>query len=80
VFKGIAEFATEQPEIITGEDYQYKAGTLFDQLLRVKINIFNISKINSEVRGGKAPRIKRLSEYIGESYFDYLVSADLLQY
>jgi hypothetical protein len=47
VFKGIAEFATESPEIITGEDYQYKAGTLFDQLLRVKINIFNISKINS---------------------------------
>ena len=38
----------------------------------VHINIFNISKINSEVRGGKSPRIKRLSEYIGESYFDYL--------
>jgi type III restriction enzyme len=36
------------------------------------VNIFNISKINSEVRGGKSPRIKRLSEYIGESYFDYL--------
>src|SRR5690606_1952674 len=33
-----------------------------------------ISKINSEVRGGKAPRIKRLSEYIGESYFEYLAS------
>ena len=76
VFKGIAEFATELPEIITGEDYQYKAGTLFDQLLRVKINIFNISKINSEVRGGRAPRIKRLSEYIGESYFDYLAGRD----
>ena len=38
----------------------------------VHVNIFNISKINSEVRGGKSPRIKRLSEYIGESYFDYL--------
>ena len=38
----------------------------------VHINIFNISKINSEVRGGKSPRIKRLSEYIGESYFAYL--------
>ena len=76
VFKGIAEFATEPPEIITGEDYQYKAGTLFDQLLRVKINIFNISKINSEVRGGRTPRIKRLSEYIGESYFEYLAGRD----
>ncbi len=72
VFKGISEFATEAPEVITGDDYEAKAGTLFDQLLRCKINIFNISKINSEVRGGKSPRIKRLSEYIGESYFSYL--------
>ena len=72
VFKGIAEFATDAPEIITGDNYEQKAGTLFDQLLRCKVNIFNISKINSEVRGGKSPRIKRLSEYIGESYFEYL--------
>ena len=74
VFKGIAEFATDAPEIITGDNYEAKAGTLFDQLLRCKVNIFNISKINSEVRGGKSPRIKRLSEYIGESYFEYLAS------
>jgi type III restriction enzyme len=72
VFQGIAEFATDVPEIITGDDYEEKAGNLFDQLPRCKVNIFNISKINSEVRGGKSPRIKRLSEYIGESYFDYL--------
>lgn len=39
-------------------------------------NIFNISKINAEVRGGKAPRIKRLSEYIGQSYFEYLAGLD----
>jgi len=74
VFKGIAEFAQEAPEIITGDDYEAKAGTLFDQVLRCKVNIFNISKINSEVRGGKSPRIKRLSEYIGESYFEYLAA------
>jgi type III restriction enzyme len=72
VFKGIAEFATDAPEIITGDNYEAKAGSLFDQFLRCKVNIFNISKINSEVRGGKAPRIKRLSEFIGESYFEYL--------
>ncbi len=72
VFKGIAEFATNAPEIITGDTYEQRAGTLFDVLIRCKINIFNISKINSEVRGGRLPRIKRLSEYIGESYFDYL--------
>lgn len=72
VFKGIAEFATEPPEIITGDNYEAKAGTLFDLTLRCKVNIFNIAKINTEVRGGRSPRIKRLSEYIGESYFDYL--------
>lgn len=72
VFTGIAEFATESPALITGDNYEGMAGTLFDQLHLCKVNIFNISKINSEVRGGKSPRIKRLSEYIGESYFDYL--------
>jgi len=72
VFKGIAEFATDAPAIVTGDNYESTAVTLFDALLRCKINIFNISKINSEVRGGKSPRIKRLSEYIGQSYFDYL--------
>jgi type III restriction enzyme len=72
VFKGIAEFATDAPALITGDNYESMASTLFDVLLRCKVNIFNISKINSEVRGGKSPRIKRLSEYIGESYFEYL--------
>ena len=72
VFKGIAEFAIHAPDIITGDTYEAKAGSLFDALAFCKVNIFNISKINSEVRGGKMPRIKRLSEYIGESYFDYL--------
>lgn len=72
VFKGIAEFATDPPAVITGDTYEQEARTLFDELIRCKVNIFNISKINSEVRGGRAPRIKRLSEYIGESYFQYL--------
>ena len=74
VFKGISEFATDPPEIITGDNYEAKAVSLFDQFRRCKINIFNISKINTEVRGGNSPRIKRLSEYIGESYFDYLAA------
>ena len=74
VFKGIAEFATDAPAIITGDNYEGMASTLFDVTLRCKINIFNISKITSEVRGGKSPRIKRLSEYIGESYFAYLAT------
>jgi type III restriction enzyme len=75
VFKGIAEFATAVPEVITGETYEQR-GDLVSQSLDapVQVNIFNISKINSEVRGGKAPKIKRLSEYLGQSYFDYLAS------
>ena len=72
VFKGISEFAINAPEIVTGDNYD-KAAILRD-LFSCKINIFNISKINSEVRGGKSPKIKRLSEYIGESYFDYLAN------
>lgn len=78
VFKGIAEFATEPPTVITGDTYESGVGVRSGWLPMpgmhsgVHINIFNISKINSEVRGGKSPRIKRLSEYIGESYFDYL--------
>jgi type III restriction enzyme len=72
VFKGLSDFAINPPFIITGDDYKDLAGNLFDLVARCKINIFNISKINSEVRGGKLPKIKRLAEYIGESYFDYL--------
>jgi len=74
VFKGIAEFAIDAPAIITGDNYNQhdpRSGALLGS---VRINIFNIAKINSEVRGGRSPRIKRLSEYIGESYFDYLAS------
>lgn len=73
VFRGIAEFATEPPQVITGDNYD---ATLLDQLAPCRVNVFNISKINSEVRGGRAPRIKRLSEYIGESYFEYLANLD----
>jgi type III restriction enzyme len=76
VFKGISEFAINAPDVITGDNYEARAGSIFDLIHQVKINIFNISKINSEVRGGRAPRIKRLSEYIGESYFDYLAGLD----
>jgi len=73
VFKGISDFAITPPRIITGDNYnEARTDYLFGET--VKINIFNISKINSEVRGGREPRIKRLSEYLGESYFNYLAS------
>ena len=40
----------------------------------MRINVFNISKINSEVRGGKEPKIRRFQEVLGDTYFDYLAS------
>lgn len=79
VFRGIGEFSLNPPIMITGDTYETASsarGQLFDNPDDCHINIFNISKINSEVRGGKAPRIKRLSEYIGQSYFDYLAGLD----
>lgn len=80
VFTGIAEFATEPPTIITGDNYESGVAARHISLpgfgQEVHINIFNISKINSEFRGGKSPRIKRLSEYIGQSYFEYLAGLD----
>ena len=88
VLQGLSEYAQTPPEIITGDNYEQGRGVREERQRQralpgvdapdasVHINIFNISKINSEVRGGKAPRIKRLSEYIGESYFDYLAGLD----
>lgn len=72
VFKGIAEFAAYSPQVVTGDNYE--SASTGDILSPVAINIFNIAKINSEVRGGKAPRIKRLRETIGDSYFNYLAN------
>ncbi len=69
VFKGIAEFALNPPIIVTGETWEngrgIQGGDLFGNT--PIINIFNVDKINKD-KG----RIKRLHEYIGESYFGYL--------
>lgn len=72
VFKGIAEFSTMPPLIITGDTYEQQGAALADIWSTVKINIFNIAKIASEMRGGKEPRIKRMREVLGDSYFNYL--------
>ena len=78
VFKGIAEFAQQAPLVITGDNYDQTGAVVQDLPAGfahdVRINIFNISKINSEVRGGKEPRIKRMKEVLGDSYFDHLAN------
>lgn len=77
VFAGLNAFSVNPPEVITGDNYEAGQGTR-DYLFSgpININIFNISKINSEVRGDKAPRMKRLMETLGQSYFNYLSELD----
>lgn len=76
VFNGIAEFVHNRPVIVTGDNYNQQ-GLLFRDS-EIRINVFNIAKFNSENRatrsGGKSlpPRIKRLSEVLGQSYWEYL--------
>lgn len=71
VFKGISEFASQGPQIVTGESYD---GRQLSTDLPLQINIFNIAKFNKDTKNGTKgePRMRRLSEYIGESYFQYL--------
>lgn len=77
VFKGISEFVANPPRIVTGENYDERTGSLFSN---IEINIFNISKFNTDnkatKKGGKSivPRMRRLSEYLGQPYFNYLAS------
>lgn len=78
VFKGIAEFVSKPPVVVDGENYNNfhgHYGNIFDA---IEINIFNIAKFNTDSKEGKrgAPRMRRLSEYLGESYFDYLSKLD----
>lgn len=83
VFKGIAEFAANPPLIVTGDNYESGAGVrleggrssdLFGS--DVHINIFNVDKINKEEGPRGRPRMKRLQETIGESYYAYLSRLD----
>lgn len=76
VFQGIAAFVNNRPIVVTGDNYAQTAGLFHKH--EVRINVFNISKFNSDNKatkeGGqaKAPRMKRISEYLGQSYWDYL--------
>ncbi len=82
VFQGIAEFANRPPEIITGDNYESGRGVREERRLQyaldgiagdagaVHVNIFNISKINSEVRGGKLPRILQWQTGMKERSFE----------
>jgi type III restriction enzyme len=73
VFKGISEFAVVPPEIITGDNWESRGANL-DLFGGVAINIFNISKLNSEARGGRQLKMRSFRETLGESYFGHLAA------
>jgi len=84
VFKGIDVFNQNTPLLVTGENYGSGIGARDDWYAKVKINIFNIGKMNE--LGGKndhleasderrrLARFRRNNENIGGSYFDYLAN------
>lgn len=87
VFKGLPIFATAPPVLVTGDDYEDGRGVRAEDGLGTGqgqlgfegdtiINVFNISKINADKDARGVPRVRRLQEYIGESYFDYLAGLD----
>lgn len=89
VFKGIGELCRKPPYIITGDDFEanpYARGALATLEEHLRINIFNIAKLTDrDTKGNRLakdderrnlPRIRRLSEYLGTSYFDYLSGLD----
>ncbi|MDD5728795.1 MAG: DEAD/DEAH box helicase family protein [Victivallales bacterium] len=74
VFNGIGGFMEKPPRVVTGDNYASR--TDLDFYSDLCVNVFNISKLNAETRNGQSPRIKRLSECLGESYFNYLAGLD----
>ena len=77
VFRGITEFVHNQPMVITGDNYCKYLG-MDTALGAIHINVFNIAKFNTDSKESKkgAPRMKRFSEYLGQSYFEYLSGLD----
>lgn len=76
VFQGVSDFVAHRPVVVTGDNYAQQS-ELFRQQ-EVRINVFNIAKFNADNKVSKKdgkvqqPRLKRLSEYLGQSYWDYL--------
>lgn len=75
VFRGTEYLNSLPPRVIDAERYQ-EAAAMTDSLMRepFEINIFNISKFNrdSSKNGTDVPRLRKLSETLGQSYYDYL--------
>ena len=68
VFNGLGCFHNP-PQIITDDDYKSKQISLFES--DVRIFIYNIDKFNKD-----ESNMKKLNEFIGDSFYDYLSNLD----
>lgn len=68
VFKGLGCF-TNPPQIITDDDYKSRQLSLFES--DVRIFIYNIDKFNKD-----KTKMKKLNEFIGDSFYNYLSNLD----
>lgn len=68
VFKGLGCFANP-PQIVTDDDYKSRQLSLFES--DVRIFIYNIDKFNKD-----KSKMKKLNEFIGDSFYDYLSNLD----
>ena len=66
VFRGLGCFHTA-PQIITDDDYKSRQISLFESDIR--IFVFNIDKFNKE-----ESNIKKINEFIGDSFYQYLAN------
>lgn len=76
VFPGQAGFGGQNPVVIDGENYHQMGGLFADlNTTKIVINVFNISKFNSTK---ETTKLKKISEYLGQSYFEYIQSLENL--
>lgn len=76
VFPWQAWFGGQNPVVIDGENYHQMWGLFADNYNdKIIINVFNISKFNSTK---ETTKLKKISEYLGQSYFEYIQSLENL--
>ena len=84
VFKGLGSIFTQNPRIITGDNYREKTMGAITQIAPMVPNllygecnifIFNISKINQDTSSTKGvPKVRGKNEYLGVPFFEYLTT------
>lgn len=85
VFRGLTPIDWPAHKLVTGDDYNRISSTadFFDEIMPITINILNIGKfiekqsskenhLDKNDENANVPRIRRVSELLGDSYFNIL--------